>query len=437
MPTPSTNSSSPTEFHSFADSSPSAATQATEEFFGLVWPGKNSAAQLAHTPTALHKVAQNGESDSPNTIFEGDNLDALKVLGSEGFRADVIYIDPPYNTGKEFVYTDNYRRRRKMGSGSYGQWHAEWLSMMYPRLFLARGILKETGFIFVSIGEDECANLRKIMDEIFGEDCFAGQLIWKKGGTGKNDSKYAVVEHEYILCYAKSPDNPGFNVDEGAHTSTNYNFSDERGNYSLVRLDSKTLGYLPTLDFPITDEKGRQYWPDQPTGKEKVARWRWGREKVAANYDQLVFRRGFVYTKNYQKKGARPRSILDGERFGVTRAGRRDAENVMGVQGVFEFPKPVRLIKHLVAIAGGPNAVVLDFFAGSGTTAQAVLELNAEDSGNRSFHLVQLPQPTAKNGPAYAAGFRTVAEICVGRVSAVPEATFRHFQLQASSVQDD
>ena len=97
------------------------------------------------------------------------------------------------------------------------------------------------------------------MDEIFGEDCFAGQLIWKKGGTGKNDSKYAVVEHEYILCYAKSPDNPGFNVDEGAHTSTNYNFSDERGNYSLVRLDSKTLGYLPTLDFPITDEKGRQY----------------------------------------------------------------------------------------------------------------------------------------------------------------------------------
>ncbi|STD36910.1 adenine-specific DNA methyltransferase [Corynebacterium striatum] len=132
MPTPSTNSSSPTEFHSFADSSPSAATQATEEFFGLVWPGKNSAAQLAHTPTALHKVAQNGESDSPNTIFEGDNLDALKVLGSEGFRADVIYIDPPYNTGKEFVYTDNYRRRRKMGSGSYGQWHAEWLSMMYP-----------------------------------------------------------------------------------------------------------------------------------------------------------------------------------------------------------------------------------------------------------------------------------------------------------------
>ena len=138
------------------------------------------------------------------------------MLGSEGFRADVIYIDPPYNTGKEFVYTDNYRRRRKMGSGSYGQWHAEWLSMMYPRLFLARGVLKETGFIFVSIGEDECANLRKIMDEIFGEDCFAGQLIWKKCGTGKNDSKYAVVEHEYILCYAKSPDNPGFNVDEGA-----------------------------------------------------------------------------------------------------------------------------------------------------------------------------------------------------------------------------
>ncbi|AMO87795.1 DNA methylase family protein [Corynebacterium simulans] len=419
-----------TSTHSDSASSPTADFQAQEEFFGLVWPGKAQAAEQAKIATTKQKIAVSTPAACSNSIVEGDNLDALKLMVADGFAADVIYIDPPYNTGKDFVYKDNYRKRRKMNSGSYSGWHAQWLSMMLPRLILARQVLKDTGFIFVSIGEDESANVRKVLDEIFGENCFAGQLIWKKGGTGKNDSKYAVVEHEYILVYAKSPANPGFNADSEGHTTTKYNFSDEKGNYSLVRLDSKTLGYLPSLDFPIADPQGREYWPDQPAGKDKVARWRWGKDKVEANYEQLVFRRGFVYTKNYQKKGARPRSILDGERFGVTRAGRRDAEDVMGVQGVFDFPKPVRLIKHLIAIADGPDAVVLDFFAGSGTTAQAVLELNSSDGGSRSFHLVQMPQPTDSKGPAFAAGYKTVADICVSRVAAVPNAKFAHYVLQ-------
>ena len=145
-------------------------------------------------------------------------------------------------------------------------------------------------------------------------------------------------------------------------------------------------------------------------------------------YDELVFRRGFVYTKNYQKVGARPRSILDGERFGVTRTGRRDAEEAMGIEGIFDFPKPVRLIKHLLSIGGGKDARVLDFFAGSGTTAQAVIELNAEDGGSRTFHLAQIPEPTSPRSTAHRAGFSTVADICIERVRKVPGATFQVFK---------
>lgn len=410
--------------------SPSADGNAAE-FFGLVWPGKQAARAAAEAPlTAEFEIdaALSSVTDSPNSIYLADNLAVLQHWASTGETFDVIYIDPPYNTGRDFVYRDNYRARREVNSGSYAQWHAEWLSMMLPRLILARRVLAENGFIFVSIGEDEAANTRKVLDEVFGEGCYAGQFIWKKAGTGKNDSKYAVVEHKYILCYAKNPDNPGFNVDAEGYTSTKYNHEDERGKYSLVRLDSKTLGYLPSLDFPIASPDGTQHWPDQPAGHSQVARWRWGKDMVEKRYDELVFRRGFVYTKNYQKAGARPRSILDGQRFGVTRTGRRDAEEVMGVEGIFEFPKPVRLIKHLIAIGGGPDARVLDFFAGSGTTAQAVIELNREDKGGRSFHLVQIPEPTAPNSAAHRAGFLSVADICVERVRSVPESSFRAYR---------
>lgn len=383
----------------------------------------------AHGELKVRRDVVKRVSSSPHTVTEADNLDALKDFVARGFHADVIYIDPPYNTGKDFVYRDNFRQRREVRSEHFGQWHAEWLSMMLPRIILAREVLADTGFIFVSIGESEAAHLRLIMNEVFGEDCFAGQLIWKKGGTGKNDSKYAVIEHEYVLCYAKSASNPGFNLDPHAQTSTRYNHSDEKGNYSLVRLDSKTLGYLPSLDFSITGPDGREYCPHQPEGKSQVARWRWGKDKVSEHYEELVFRRGFVYTKNYEKKGARPRSILDGERFGVTRTGRKDAEEALGIQGTFDFPKPVRLIKHLIAIAGGADAVVLDFFAGSGTTAQAVAELNREDGGSRSVHLVQIAQPTEASSPARRAGFDSVADICLARVHALDGLDFSHIRL--------
>lgn len=368
------------------------------EGFGLSWPGKEAAAAEASSPasTTLHR--EPGEP-SMHRYYEGDNLEVLKHLRDEFADAvDVIYIDPPYNTGRQFVYADKWP-----GAG--------WLSMMYPRLLLARDVLAATGFIAISIGEREVARLRLLCDEVFGEENFAGELIWKKGGTGKNDSKFAVVEHEYVLVYGKDATRAAFNPDSQAFTSTKYVHEDERGRYSLVRLDSKTLGYLPTLDYAIAGPDGREYTPDQPAGRDKVARWRWSREKVAANYDELVFRRGYVYTKNYEKRGAKPRSILDGERFGVTRTGRKDAEAATGVPGIFEHPKPVRLIAHLVQILGGPDAVVLDFFSGSATTGQAVLELNAADGGERRHIQVQLPEPTSAKSRARAAGFERLTDI--------------------------
>ncbi len=393
-----------------------------ENFFGLTWPGKDAARAKAHTPprTTLEPSGQAAPAPAANGLYVGDNLEVLKHLSPAFAGAvDVIYIDPPYNTGRDMTYRDNYRSRRRQADTDHGRWHAGWLSMMLPRLILARGLLKDTGFICISIGEDEVANLRKVADEVFGEQCFAAQLIWKKGGTGKNDSRFAVVEHEYVLVYARDAAGPGFNPDREGHKTTKYNHHDARGNYSLVRLDSKTLGYLPTLDFPITGPDGLEYWPHQPAGREKVARWRWGRDKVAEHFDELVFRRGFVYTKNYERAGARPRSLLDGERFGVTRTGRRDAEEALGAEGVFDFPKPVRLIRHLVDICGSDDAVVLDFFAGSGTTAQAVMELNRDYGGTRTFHLVQLPEATGAKSQARRAGFGDIAEICRARVAAV------------------
>lgn len=382
--------------------------------FGLQWPGKQEALDQASSPSRAQVSPVVG-----NALYAGDNLDVLKSLREiTPASVDVIYIDPPYNTGRDFLYRDNYRNRREHKSTDHGQWHAQWLSMMAPRLQLAWELLAPTGHIFISIGEDEVAQLRMLTDELFGQSNFANQFIWKKGGTGKNDSRFAVAEHEYVLAYARSANSPGFNIDPQGHTTTKYNFRDDHGAYSLVRLDSKTLGYLPSLDFAIHDEQGKEYWPHQPAGQSQVARWRWSRDKVAENYDDLVFRRGFVYTKNYQKQGARPRSILDGARFGVTRSGRRDAEAALGIPGIFDFPKPVQLIKYLVGIGGPDNARVLDFFAGSGTTAQAVAELNAADGGTRTVQLIQLPEPTAPRSAAFQAGYTTIVDICWARIQA-------------------
>lgn len=409
------------------------------ERFGLFWPGKKRALRAAQEPTTatLKPDFENSKDwdTTKNVFIEGDNLEVLKIL-QKHYHAKIklIYIDPPYNTGKDFVYPDNFKegldtylewtrqvneegKKLSTNADTEGRYHSNWLNMMYPRLKLARNLLTDDGLIFISIDDNEIANLRKVCDEVFGEVNFAGQLVWKKGGTGKNDSQFAVVEHEYVLVYARRAEGVGFNLDTQAAVTTSYNRQDEHGRYSLVRLDSKTLGYVASLDFPIQGPDGGTYVPEQPAGKSRTARWRWGRDKVASDYASLVFERGFVYTKNYQSEGARPRSLMAEERFGVTRTGKAEAESAIGQTGVFDFPKPVRLIQHLVRIGGDKEAVILDFFAGSGTTAQAVMAQNALDGGSRRFILVQLPEPTPDNSEARSLGYAKISEISRARIS--------------------
>lgn len=407
------------------------------ERFGLTWPGKREAIRAAQTPTTATLMPDKEESvdwdTTQNVFIEGDNLEVLKVLQKHYYgQIKMIYIDPPYNTGNDFVYNDDYSDpigsyleltgqtdeggKLSTNSESAGRFHSNWLNMMYPRLKLAKNLLSSDGMIFISIDDREIANLRKLCEEIFGENNFVGEFIWKKGGTGKNDSQFAVTEHEYVVAFARSITTAYLNPDLNATVSTSYNYSDDHGNYSLVRLDSKTLGYVKSLDFEIKDHQGRSYFPEQPNSGAHIARWRWSKDKVHTEYDSLVFKDRFVYTKNYQKQGAKPRSLLADERFGVTRTGKAEAEAVLKKPGVFDFPKPVRLVRHFIQIATDKNSLLLDFFAGSGTTAHAAMELNAEDGGARRCISVQLPEPTGEKSLARQTGYETISEISRERI---------------------
>ncbi len=407
------------------------------ERYAFTWAGKGGAIRLLQAPAratlAPAPEASAGFEAARNVFIEGDNLEALKLLYKPcAGRVKMIYIDPPYNTGGEFVYPDDFAdpletylqltgQADQQGNlltsnpETSGRYHSAWLSMMYPRLFLARQLLREDGIIFVSIDEHERHNLQLLMNEIFGEENLVADLIWKKKSGGGSDAKEIVVDHEYILAYGRSRP-PSLFLDKGATAATRYNQSDGEGRrYSLDRLDKPTLGYQESLDFPIEGPDGRTYRVPHANPRHKVARWRWSRKTVEERCDELVFRWPHVYTRNYEKEGSRPRSLLVDRRFGRTRTGKTDLTAIFGAE-VLERAKPVRLIKHLCAIATGPGDIVLDFFAGSGTTGQAVMELNREDGGRRRWILVQLPEPTGADSTARAEGFRTIAEIGAERL---------------------
>ncbi len=407
------------------------------ERYSFTWAGKGEAIRLLRVPTratlAPAPAASVGFETARNILVEGDNLEALKLLYKAcAGRVKMIYIDPPYNTGGEFVYPDDYsdplgtylrltgqsdRQGHLLASNpeTSGRYHSAWLSMMYPRLFLARQLLRDDGILFVSIDEHERHNLQLLLNEIFGEENLVADLIWKKKSGGGSDVKEIVVDHEYILAYGRSRPAALF-ADKGATAATRYNETDAEGRrYSLDRLDKPSLGYQESLDFPIEGPDGRTYRVPHADPRRKVARWRWSRKRVEERRGELVFRWPHVYTRNYEKEGSRPRSLLVDPRFGRTRTGKTDLTSLFGAE-VLERAKPVRLIKHLCAIATGPEDIVLDFFAGSGTTGQAVMELNREDGGRRRWILVQLPEPTGEKSAAKAEGLGTIAEICAERL---------------------
>lgn len=431
----------------------------SREFYNFTWAGKSEAFRTLQRPsTATLKPCEEESKEwdkTENLFIEGDNLEVLKLL-QKSYRNSIkmIYIDPPYNKDKDFVYPDRWSEGIKSykefcgfvdsdgnittsvdeAKNAAGRKHSKWLTMMYPRLFLARNLLMDDGVIFVSIDDDEAANLKKIMDEIFGEENFVAQLIWKSGRTA---ASYFTNEHEYVLCYSKNKISlPLFKFDGDENISdraikrvTEKNpigiiafpkgidfecddkvFPNEFGNIETIRV---VEGVFECKNKKLASEvKLEAAW----TMKDMIESWLDG-EMVVDQKGQIVKR--FFFKNNgilhYEKeKGTiHPKSILADY---STKNGTNALKSLFDGKSFFDFPKPPNLIRLFCEIICNKNDIILDFFAGSGTTAHAVMALNAEDGGNRKFICVQIPEPTPENSEAKKAGYKSIAEISKERI---------------------
>lgn len=406
-----------------------------QERYQFTWHGKRKYVLDSQKPskkTLLPMIDKSkGFFKTKNVYIEGDNLDVLKILQkSYNSKIKAIYIDPPYNTGKWFTYKDAYSESEKdyllksqqiddegrkisTYSESKGRVHTNWLNFLYTRLRVARNLLTKDGIIFISIDDNEQGNLKKISDEIFGKSNFICQYIWQKKKGGGNDSKYVAVEHEYILAYAKNINelNPLF-VDFDQEYLKRYSEEDEIGKYYWDTFKRKS---------------GKQYYPITcPDGSilefdslgNKIS---WLRSEKRFKEDLTIGEVRFVKTNNEWSihfkqrlpEGKKPRSILSD--LGSTSDGSKVLLELFG-KYVFDNPKPVDLIKYLLKFSMNKNDIVMDFFSGSATTAQAVMELNAEDGGTRSFIMVQLPEEIEEDAEIYSEGYRTICDIGEERI---------------------
>jgi adenine-specific DNA-methyltransferase len=427
----------------------------SNERYVLNWAGKSDAFKVLQIPTTATLKPQPKESvnfDTTAHIFiEGENLEVLKVLQKSYYgKIKCIIIDPPYNTGSDsFIYPDSFKENKEeyqkrigekdeegylMKEGMFrknskdsGHYHSNWLSMMYPRLFLAKNLLREDGVIFVHIDDNEVHNLRMVMNEIFGEENLIEQIIWKKRYGGGAKEKYLVNLHEYILMYSKEKSklDPIFISNNQEFIQKYYSKKDnkfeERGPYRLQPLEAaKSMGERKNLVYKIPGPEGDIFPKRQ---------WLWSKERVltALKNDELEFNKDregnwTINIKQYlrnidgNEKELKVPSIIEGI---YTQHGTRDIEDLFFDVSFFSYPKPAGLIKYLLKFSINESDIVLDFFAGSGTTAQAVLELNKEDGGNRKFILVQLPELCDESSEAYKAGYKTIADIGKERIRRV------------------
>ena len=413
--------------------------------YGLGWKGKGDvfAAIQEKTVQTLHPDQANSvDWDTTGNMFiEGDNLAALKILHKAYYgKVKMIYIDPPYNTGNDFIYNDDFKQTRRsyeteagitddegnvvrddgLRTNTGGHKHSNWLNMMYPRLFLARNLLRQDGVIFVSIDDNEVHNLRLMMNEIFGEENFVGEYIWHKKVTGGYDNENINTQHEYIIVYARHYSG---NLLVGEEKETKYTLEDEDGRKfkwdSLWNVGGLT--YSKSLDYPITAPDGTDIWP---IGERGVAFWLWSRNKVEENRNKLKFEQKpdgswRVYKRVYASDSVVSGSILDKTIVKGNTYSSREIKDMFDDTKLFDYAKPTPLIKYLVARGSSKDDIILDFFSGSGTTAHAVTELNAEDGGNRRWICVQLPELTDEKSEAYKAGYRTIADIARERIRRV------------------
>lgn len=385
-----------------------------DEKYGLNWHGKRRARQIALTPSTGTLLPCPEESvnwdKTQNLMIEGDNLEVLKLLQkSYAGKVKLIYIDPPYNTGKDFVYPDDFRdsiknyleltgqvesgRKISSNTEASGRFHTDWLNMMYPRLKLARNLLRPDGVLFITVDDHEIAGLRTVCDEIFGEENCLAILIWQHSVQPKGYSGTFSVHHNFILCYQKGEDFELANLDRTDEHNKNYSNpdNDPRGDWRAG--DVRNALYRPNLIYKITTPSGKTIDPP-PNG------WRWSKETVATKIasGEIIFSadESRIIRKIYLDSldGRTPETILFGKEVGTTRDAAGEIKKLFDNQVPFDTPKPTTLIKHLIELSGaGAHDIVLDFFAGSGTTTEAVWRFNAANQQRLRSVLVQLPEP--------------------------------------------
>ena len=411
-----------------------------DEAYEFTWVGKKAAIVEANKPirkTLRPCVAESKDWDTTENLYiEGDNLEVLKLLQESYLgKVKMIYIDPPYNTGNDFIYADDFMRSQEeeneqMGmydedenrlfknTDTNGRFHSDWCSMIYSRLMLARNLLTDDGVILVSIGDREVKNLQAILDEVFGANNQVCCFVWKSRAkpTNAGNARFRPQKvAEYILVYSKTnPDNLIFNVvpakertyphnDENGAFRTTTILTSNRGTFRRDTMRFESHGYTPNEDF----------------------RWKAGKETIDRLYDtghMYITDDGTPMEKKYSHEEADPLypiyTYMDSDLSGTAESGKADLSGLVGKQHGFDTVKPVQLIKYLIQTFAGKDDTIFDFFAGSSTTAQAVMEQNAEDSGHRKYVLMQINEKCDPTGEAYRAGFKTICDIGLRRMTA-------------------
>ncbi|WP_294729040.1 site-specific DNA-methyltransferase [Fusobacterium nucleatum] len=401
-----------------------------EERYEFTWPEKRKAIVEANIPInkTLRPIREDSQNfdTTENLYIEGDNLEVLKLLRETYLgKIKMIYIDPPYNTGNDFIYNDDFTENEeeyKEKSGNYdedgnrlfentksnGRFHTDWLNMMYPRLKLARDLLTDDGVIFISIDDNEQANLKKVCDEIFGNSNVKGVFTWRKTHTQTNIGDFARVK-EYILCYSKNIKKIFFNKIPLTNLSE-YRYIDDKGNkFRRINLIDNTRG---RYEYSITNFDGKNISGKWMKPKEEI-------EEMIKN-KEVYWAGQTPYGKNYLSKMLEKGQIANdflGIDYGTNQRSTMKLDKLMEGR-IFDFSKPIELLKHFLILGSHPNSIILDFFSGSATTAHAVMQLNAEDGGNRKYIMVQLPDPDEidKKSDAYKEGYKNICEIGKERI---------------------
>lgn len=436
-----------------------------KERYGMSWPGKAQAIRVAQLPSdATLKPDKEASVDfdkTKNLFIEGDNLEVLKLLQKSYFgKIKMIYLDPPYNTGKEFIYPDKYEeglqtylqytgqvdiegKKFSTNVETDGRFHSKWMNMMWPRLFLARNLLTEDGAIFISIDNHELNNLRKICDEVFGEENHLGIISVVNNLKGRSDDEHIATANEFLLVYAKNEDlyeMKGFPLSE--EDIAEYDLEDDYGKYKEIGFRKTGKGWRredrPNMYYPIyfditTGEisiEKKQNWleilPLTKTGED--GRWRWGKDTFVDNYKKdisirevrggkyTVFTRMRLNIINEEERTLLPKTIWIDPKYDTAK-GSKELKELFGTsKEYFENPKPLLFLKDIIMISTERDDCVLDFFVGSGTTAHAVMALNAEDGGNRKYIISQLPEFTKEDSEAYKDGYKNIAKIGEERI---------------------